>query len=118
MWPQYPRFESLSDHYFALLTETALHDGTTKQLVATLITKKLSMRISARKRAVDIGPDRLVVRTLRCGRSNPGSNPGLDRILFCTVDGKSLSRRHNRITGTNSDNEKTLEQNKCEKKGR
>ena len=21
-------------------------------------------------------PDRLVVRTLRCGRSNPGSNPG------------------------------------------
>ena len=24
------------------------------------------------------GTDRLVVRTLRCGRSNPGSNPGLD----------------------------------------
>ena len=73
------------------------------------------MRRSARKRAVDIGPDSLVVRTLRCGRSNPGSNPGLDRILFCTVDGKSLSRRHNRITGTNSDNEKTLEENNCEK---
>ena len=26
--------------------------------------------------------DRLVVRTLRCGRSNPGSNPGHDRIAF------------------------------------
>ena len=24
------------------------------------------------------GPDRLVVRTLRCGRNNPGSNPGLE----------------------------------------
>ena len=23
-----------------------------------------------------VGRDRLVVRTLRCGRSNPGSNPG------------------------------------------
>ena len=23
-----------------------------------------------------IGRDRLVVRTLRCGRNNPGSNPG------------------------------------------
>ena len=65
------------------------------------------MRTSARKRAVDIGPDRLVVRALRCGRSNPGSNPGLDSNLFCTVDGNSLSRRHNRVTGTNSDNEKT-----------
>ena len=29
--------------------------------------------------ASSFGPDRLVVRTLRCGRSNPGSNPGLDR---------------------------------------
>ena len=28
-----------------------------------------------------IGPDRLVVRTLRCGRNNPGSNPGLDILL-------------------------------------
>ena len=27
--------------------------------------------------------DRLVVRTLRCGRSNPGSNPG-HGTLFCT----------------------------------
>ena len=27
--------------------------------------------------------DRLVVvRTLRCGRNNPGSNPGLDRHVF------------------------------------
>ena len=28
--------------------------------------------------------DRLVVRTLRCGRSNPGSNPGhgMDKIFF------------------------------------
>ena len=30
------------------------------------------------------GRDRLVVRTLRCGRSNPGSNPGhgMDKIFF------------------------------------
>ena len=32
--------------------------------------------------------DHLVVRTLRCGRSNPGSNPGLGNslhqsLLFC-----------------------------------
>ena len=27
--------------------------------------------------------DRLVVRTLRCGRSNPGSNPGPGIILLC-----------------------------------
>ena len=26
--------------------------------------------------------DRLVVRTLRCGRSNPGSNPGLGILIF------------------------------------
>ena len=26
--------------------------------------------------------DRLVVRTLRCGRSNPGSNPGHGSFLF------------------------------------
>ena len=26
--------------------------------------------------------DRLVVRTLRCGRNNPGSNPGLDNIFY------------------------------------
>ena len=64
---------------------------------------------NARKVGFDIDPDRRVVRILRCGRSNPGSNPGLDRVLFCTVDGKSPSRRNNRITGTNSDNEKTAE---------
>ena len=85
-------------------------------MVATLISKQLSKRISARKRGVDIGLDQLVVRKLRCGRSNPGSNPGLDRISFCSVDGNSLSRRHNRITGSNSDNEKNLEHNKYEKR--
>ena len=26
--------------------------------------------------------DRLVVRTLRCGRSNPGSNPGHSTLFF------------------------------------
>ena len=26
--------------------------------------------------------DRLVVRTLRCGRNNPGSNPGHGRLIF------------------------------------
>ena len=32
--------------------------------------------------AYSFGPDRLVVRTLRCGRSNPGSNPDMDRLPF------------------------------------
>ena len=77
--------------HFALLLETAFQDGATEQLVATLTTKNLSNKTSTRKDGFDIGPDRLVVRTLRCGRSDPGSNPGLDRILFCTVDGNSLS---------------------------
>ena len=49
--------------------------------------------------------DRLVVRTLRCGRSNPGSNPGhgtflsllffffffyLFRVLFMTLESKTF----------------------------
>ena len=29
--------------------------------------------------------DRLVVRTLRCGRSNPGSNPGLGSIILAVL---------------------------------
>src|SRR4029434_3533593 len=28
-----------------------------------------------------VGRDRIVVSTLRCGRSNPGSNPGHGRVL-------------------------------------
>ena len=36
------------------------------------------------------GRDRLVVRTLRCGRNNPGSNPGLG-ILFFPLFSKNLS---------------------------
>ena len=41
-----------------------------------------------------VGRDRLVVRTLRCGRSNPGSNPGhgilkqFFFLLFFTTGGK------------------------------
>ena len=33
------------------------------------------------------GRDRLVVRTLRCGRSNPGSNPGhgIQEQIFCCI---------------------------------
>ena len=45
----------------------------------------------ARKDGFIIGQDRLVVKTLLCGRSNPGSNPGRDRILFYTGDGNSRS---------------------------
>ena len=45
--------------------------------------------------------DRLVVRTLRCGRSNPGSNPGhgMDKIFliqlfkFCTKKNASAGNR-------------------------
>ena len=32
-----------------------------------------------------VGPDRLVVGTLRCGRNNPGSNPRLDSS-FISLD--------------------------------
>ena len=39
-----------------------------------------------------IGPDRLVVRTLRCGRNNPGSNPGLD-ITFDILDNTASAIR-------------------------
>ena len=28
-----------------------------------------------------IGPNRLVVRTTRCGRVDPGSNPGSDIVI-------------------------------------
>ena len=70
------RFLAWTGFYSALVMETAIHDGTTEQMVATLITKQLSKRISARKHGFDIGLDQLVVSTLRCGRSNPGSNPG------------------------------------------
>ena len=41
--------------------------------------------------------DRLVVRTLRCGRSNPGSNPGHGIVFFfCRLSW----RRKNLMTGT------------------
>ena len=33
-------------------------------------------------RCLRVGRDRLVVRTLRCGRSNPGSNPGHGTFSF------------------------------------
>ena len=46
------------------------------------------MKTSARKDGLNTGTDRLVVRTLGYDRSNLGSNPGLDRISFCTVDKK------------------------------
>ncbi len=32
-----------------------------------------------------IGRDRLEVRTLRCGRNNPGSNPGHGRFFVLSV---------------------------------
>ena len=31
------------------------------------------------------GRDRIVVSTLRCGRNNPGSNPGHGTFLFTTL---------------------------------
>ena len=39
------------------------------------------------------GRDRLVVRTLRCGRSNPGSNPGLGNsdLFFFRMFKKTLN---------------------------
>ena len=40
--------------------------------------------------------DRLVVRTLRCGRSNPGSNPGhgIQKQLFCGGNGDYMVQIH------------------------
>ena len=35
----------------------------------------------ARNGGIDQGPHRLVVRTSRCGRDNPGSTPGV--VIFC-----------------------------------
>ena len=46
---------------------------------------------NARKVGFDIDPDRRVVRTLRCGPSNLGSNPSPDMISFLTSDRKSPS---------------------------
>ena len=41
-----------------------------------IIVTRLTLTSSVTRR------DRLVVRTLRCGRSNPGSNPGLGILIF------------------------------------
>ena len=34
--------------------------------------------------------DRIVVSTLRCGRNNPGSNPGHGKMFFNSTAGKPL----------------------------
>ena len=39
-------------------------------------------------------PDGLVVRVLRCGRSNPGSKTGLDRLLLAKqITGRGSTHR-------------------------
>ena len=44
----------------------------------------MSEQISLHPTKSSVSRDRLVVRTLRCGRSNPGSNPGhgMQKQLF------------------------------------
>ena len=44
----------------------------------------ISEQISLQPTKSSVSRDRLVVRTLRCGRSNPGSNPGhgMDKFFF------------------------------------
>ena len=52
--------------------------------------------------------DRLVVRTLRCGRSNPGSNPGHGTVMFfflCSVSTKiALSQTKDFFSFARNDN--------------
>ena len=44
-------------------------------------------------------PDGLVVRALRCRRSNPGSTTGLDRLLFAKqITGRGSTHTDNRKT--------------------
>ena len=60
-------------------------DKATSALVGSLIQSKSL-----------VGRDRLVVRTLRCGRSNPGSNPGhgmLEHFCMTFLGEKSQLRR-------------------------
>ena len=45
----------------------------------------------------DFNTDRLVVRTLRCGRSRQGSNPGLDReFLAKEIDGRGSTQTYHK----------------------
>ena len=54
-----------------------------------------------------VSRDRLVVRTLRCGRSNPGSNPGpgmfflvlLTFFVYFSYEQRSLTTRQNETRG-------------------
>ena len=38
------------------------------------------------------GPHRLVVRTSRCGRDNPGSTPGVDIFLECQLERHAFAK--------------------------
>ena len=61
--------------------------------------------------------DRLVVRTLRCGRSNPGSNPGLGSIIFCCFNFHFIMHLLNFIINLFY-TEKSLEKTFCKEKTR
>ena len=45
----------------------------------------LNLKINAVSLQVCVGRDRLVVRTPRCGRGNPGSNPGHGKLHCIAV---------------------------------
>ena len=49
---------------------------------------------------VHSGRNRIVVSTLRCGRSNPGSNPGYGRYPFSFIEilKRFLDTRHTFVT--------------------
>ena len=47
--------------------------------------------------ASSFGPDPLGARTLRFNHSNPGSNPGLDRLLLANeINGTGSKTDHNK----------------------
>ena len=57
-------------------------------------------------------PDGLVVRVMRCGRSNPGSNTGLDIPLFAKqISGRrSTHTDHTETTDASQIHEKVTQQ--------
>lgn len=69
-----------SSHLYLWKAETFLCSESLLALQSVLYFHSSAYRSDSR--------DRLVVRTLRCGRSNPGSNPGHGSV-------KSLLRRSN-----------------------
>ena len=82
------KFKQLQFHSWAAILKCNTRDGE-REPSATLtseknieIVKSKSVRVEKSTWANEQGRDRLEVRTLRCGRNNPGSNPGHGIIMW------------------------------------